>query len=134
MDVIDITDRLLVVRWIMNSDSNHKIELLRGWMKGRLHCASFRVKKVPIGWALFHFYDMNRMFVDYLKVGGGNVKAVFKAAIRHYDVDKIRMMSTRPKAWGRLMGFEPVGTIMEKEIMDEDLQQSCNKDINGGDR
>jgi hypothetical protein len=115
MDVKEIYDRVMVARWIINSDSAHKEGLLRTLMNNNnAHVLRFSEGKCPIGWILYHYKGAG-VFVDYISVKM-SVKEVLSELIKVYDFNKITMMTTRPKAWGRLMGFKEVGTIMEKEI------------------
>ncbi len=129
MIIKEITDRLLVARWILNSDSNYKDNLLVCLMSGKSHVLHFSENKMTVGWVLYHYKGAG-VFIDWISCNG-KAKEILAEAMKFYEFKKITMMTTRPKAWGRLMGFKPIGTIMEKEITDEDLHEGSDRHEDG---
>lgn len=137
MEIKEIYDKMTVVRWIDNSDSDHVDDHIRNWMNNKLYCVQFINNKMPIGFILWHFTGRKNgeAFIDYITVKN-HVKEIFDLLVAEYCVDSIKMMTTRPDAWGRLMGFDEVGTIMTKEIKHEDIHKGgdVNKNWTGTGR
>jgi hypothetical protein len=113
-----VYDKVTVVRWILLSDCPEKEDTIRSVMNGRIYCHQFITDKVPYGWILWHRYK-DGVFVDYINIKKrlNSLKKELTDEMRDRGFTRIRMMTTRPKPWGRFWGgFKTIGTIMEKEI------------------
>jgi hypothetical protein len=114
-----VYDKVKVTRWILNSDDPEKENHIRGIMNDKMFCHSFIHDKVPYGFIIWHKYQMDCAFVDYISINKklNSFKKEILQFTKDLGVNRIRMMTTRPKPWGRIWGgFKPIGTIMEKEI------------------
>jgi hypothetical protein len=118
IESIQMTDQLLIARWIMNADAkdDYKLYYLKGWMSGKWRCYQFKEGKSSVGWILCHNFADTGVFIDFISIRNNKVVAVFEAMMRQHNVTELRMTTDRPKAWGRLMGWETLTTIMKKEI------------------